>query len=109
MIICNFLWKGGCTANIFPETTVVGASDLPAAPVGPELVMFSVERGKYYGLNEVGAAIWRRMERPITVARLCMELQEAFDVPAEQCWADVSGYLEKLLDKGLIRILPSRP
>ena len=80
--------------------------DLVAAPVGDELAMFSAEQGKYYALNEGAAAVWQGIEHPVTVEQLCSALQERFDVSPEDCRRDVSGYLEELEAKGLIRIVP---
>ena len=80
--------------------------DLVAAPVGDELAMFSAERGRYYALNEGAAAVWQGIEHPVTVEQLCAALQERFDVSPEDCRRDVSGYLEELEAKGLIRIVP---
>ena len=89
-----------------PETCIARNPDLVAAPVGDELVMLSVELGKYYALNEGAAAVWQGLEQPVTVEKLCAALQERFDVSPEECRRDVSGYLEELDAKGLIHIVP---
>jgi hypothetical protein len=93
--------------KILPETEVVRNPDIRIAPVGEELVMFSVDRGKYYGLNEVGAAVWQGIESPVSVGRLCAGLQDHFDVSPKQCLEDVSRYLEELQAEALIRIVAS--
>jgi hypothetical protein len=80
-------------------------SDEPVwAPAADEVVMLSVEKGKYYGLNDIAAAIWERIEQPIGVGDLCDSLQRAFHVSREMCEADVLAFLDQLLAKGLIRI-----
>ncbi len=80
-------------------------SDEPVwSPAGDEVVMLSVAKGKYYGLNDIAAAVWERIERPIGVGALCDSLQRSFKVSREECEADVVAFLEQLLAKGLIRI-----
>jgi DNA-directed RNA polymerase delta subunit len=74
-------------------------------PVGEELFMFSAEKWKYYALNEVAAAVWRRLEHPLSIDRLCEELQHDFQVSPEQCLEDISHYLEELYANGLIRVV----
>ena len=89
--------------NISPGMTVVRASDLMVAEVAEEMVMFDVNAGKYYALNEIAAEVWRRLERPLSVASLCEGLLQRFEVSAEQCAREVSGFLEELRSRGLIR------
>ena len=95
--------------DLAQQTLVVRNPDLVAAPVGDELVMFSVELGKYYALNEGAAAVWQGIEQPVTVEQLCAALQERFDVSPEECRRGVFGYLEELEAKGLIRVVPPGP
>ncbi len=67
-----------------------------------EVVMMSVEKGNYYGLNRVGSEIWEKLTEPITVAGLCEKLLQEFDVEKDKCEQDVIKYLEKLVSEGLI-------
>jgi len=91
--------------NILPEMNVVRIPGILSAPVGEELVMFRADQGKYYALNEVAAAVWQRLEQPLSVARLCEELRREFRVTAEQCQEEISQYLEELYGKGLIQVI----
>jgi len=67
-----------------------------------EVVMMSIEKGNYYGLNPVGAEIWDLLTESMTVSTLCEKLMAEFDVSQEQCEREVCVYLGKLLDEGLI-------
>ena len=93
--------------NFSPEERIVRAPDLMVAPVGEELAMFSADAGKYYALNEIATDIWQRLEHPLSVAGLCEELQQVFQVSPAQCLEDVSYFLGELYSRGLIRIVPS--
>lgn len=67
-----------------------------------DVVMMSIEKGNYYGLNEVGAEIWEILDEPLTVTALCDKLMAKFEVAQEQCEKEVIAYLDKLLIEGLI-------
>lgn len=90
---------------ITPATIVVRAGDQIAAPVGDELVMLDIEKGTYYALDDVAAAIWRRLETPVEVSQVCAELQAEYDVPHDRCQADVLAFLRKLDAQGMVRIV----
>jgi hypothetical protein len=87
------------------ETRVVRSNEPVSAATGDALVMFSVEKGSYYGLNDIATAIWQRIKSPIAVAALCVDLQQVFDVPPQRCEAEVLGFLQKLEAKGLVRVV----
>jgi hypothetical protein len=56
------------------HTTVQQREDTLCAEVGGEIVLMSHTYDKYYGLDMVGADIWRRIKQPIEVAQLCAGL-----------------------------------
>jgi hypothetical protein len=87
------------------ETRVVRSSEPVSAATGDALVMFSVEKGSYYGLNDIATAIWQRIKSPVAVAALCADLQQIFAVPPQRCEAEVLSFLQKLEAKGLVRVL----
>ena len=67
-----------------------------------EVVMMSIEKGNYYGLNPVAAEIWEMLTEPLSVKTICDRLMEDFDVDREQCFAEVVAYLTKLDSEELI-------
>jgi hypothetical protein len=87
------------------DTRVVRSSEPVSAATGDASVMFSVEKGSYYGLNDVATAVWQRIEKPVAVAALCTDLQQVFDVPLQRCETDVISFLRKLQSKGLLRVV----
>lgn len=84
------------------KSKVVRSRDPIAEPVDDELVMADIDRGKYYGLNNIAAAIWQNLEKPITVEELCKRLCEQYEVTAEQCSAEVLAFLGELEKRNLI-------
>jgi hypothetical protein len=87
------------------QQKIVRNADVLSAPVQEELVMFDVEAGRYFSLNEMASAIWRRLEAPVTIEALCAEMQETFDVSPERCREDLTAFVSKLEAKGLVRRL----
>ncbi|MEJ0043363.1 MAG: PqqD family protein [Rhizomicrobium sp.] len=63
-------------------TTIRKKDGWLTAEVRDELVMMSVDTGKYIGLNEVGARIWQLLETPQSREALCAQLVREFDVSA---------------------------
>jgi hypothetical protein len=83
-------------------TKVVRRGGALTAPVDDELVMLDPEQSRYYGLNEVGVSIWELLERPCTVDEICGKLTAEYHVTADLCRDEVSGFLERLVDAGLV-------
>ena len=92
--------------TIHPDTRIQRNPGILAAEVGAELVMFSGDQGRYFGLNDVGAAIWERLEQPTTAGRLCAELRLLFAVEPDRCLEEVCAYLSEMLTKGLVNLAP---
>lgn len=86
------------------NTVVYHDPEMVTAPMDDELVMFSLERGMYYGLDNIASAIWQRIEHPISVGDLCTALMEDFNVDHETCQRDTLELLTWLLQHGLVRI-----
>jgi hypothetical protein len=93
------------TMEITLDTRVIRSSEPVSAAVGDALVMFSVEKGNYYGLNDIATAVWQRIEAPIAVTTLCADLQQVFEVPPSRCESEVLDFLQKLESKGLLRVV----
>ena len=86
------------------KSEVIRSNEPIAEPVDDELVMADIDRGKYYGLNNIAAAIWQNLEKQITVEDLCKRLCENYDVTAEQCSVEVLSFLKELETRNLISI-----
>lgn len=88
---------------ISPDALVQRRGDLLANDLSTtETVMLDVTQGSYYGLKDVGKAIWDQLEEPIAVSVVCDRLGVQFDVDAETCRIETVAFLEHLLERGLI-------
>jgi hypothetical protein len=85
------------------DTTLRRNDELLHAPVGTdEAVMMSIEAGKYYGVNAVGARIWDLLETPQPISRLCAKICEEFDVDPVTCEEAVLKFADDLIENGVV-------
>jgi hypothetical protein len=93
------------TESTIPDSaTVTVASDVLGSELGSEIVMLSLRDGTYYGLDDVGAEIWRLIQGPMTIGRIVASLVDTYDVDARRCRADVIRLVAALRDRGLVDI-----
>ena len=89
--------------TISDDTIVQRRADLLANDLSErETVILDVDGGFYYGLKDVGKAIWDHIESPVSVHALCERLSEQFDVDPETCRAETTAFLQRLHDRGII-------
>ena len=87
------------------QSTVRLCQDQISCDLNGEAAIFNVRTGAYYGLDAVGATIWKLMEQPRTVQSIHEAILCQFDVEDERCQADVLELLEKLSREGLIELV----
>lgn len=75
-----------------------------SVPMDGEFVTMSVERGEYFGIGGVGARAWELLEQPLTVAQLCAQLTQEFEVDTATCEADLLGFAQEMFELGLIKL-----
>lgn len=73
-----------------------------AAEADGEVLMMHIESGNYYGLNEVASFLWQQLDTAKSVQELCDAVLAEFDVEEAACVADALGFLQDMLDDGLI-------
>ncbi len=89
--------------SITPETKLIRNGDILHAPVGTEeTLMMSVKAGRYYGLDAVASRIWELLETPKTVAQLCAQICQEFEIDAQTCEADVLKFTGDLVDNRIV-------
>ena len=92
------------TAPLDAASTVVVAHDVLSTELGSEHVMLNLRDGTYYGLDEVGSAVWKLLQSPVTVAQICDAILDTYEVDADRCRRDVVRLLTELVERGLVEI-----
>lgn len=75
---------------------------LLSAAVGDQVIMMSVELGRYFNLNPVAGRIWQLLATPCSLDRIVAELAPIYDAPEETIRAEVAGFLDRLEREGLL-------
>ena len=73
--------------------------EIISSKIDDEVVMMSVEEGKYFGLDSIGSTIWELLETPQSLKALIPQLLAQFEVSEEQCLQDCSSFILAMLDK----------
>jgi hypothetical protein len=87
------------------QSVVVAASEQISCPLGEESAILNLKNSVYYGLDPVGAHVWKLLREPKTVSTLRDALLEEYDVEAGRCEQDLLELLEKMRSEGLIEVL----
>jgi len=90
------------TTKLSRETMISHSDDQVSCEVDGVAVLMSVENGEYYKLDDIGSRIWALSEKPMAFGSLCDALTAEFEVSAEQCEADVTKLMEKMLERKLV-------
>lgn len=79
------------------QTIVMATSNHVATEMSGETVILNFTTGEYFGLDEVGALVWKHIQQPVTVADLCDIIMAEYEVDADQCLADVQAMVSDLV------------
>ena len=83
---------------------VVIAPDVLGSELGTEVVMLNLRDATYYGLDDVGAEVWRLIQEPVTIARVVASLVGTYDVDPQRCRADILNLVATLRERGLVEV-----
>jgi len=65
-------------------------------------ILFDVEEGQYYALDEVGARVWELCDGSRSVAEVITLLCQEYDAPVDTIEADVQELLGDLANEKLV-------
>jgi hypothetical protein len=70
--------------------------------VGADAVIVDLESGMYFGMNEVGASIWKHLAAGASLAEIEDAVMAEFDVDRQTVDADVRRIIQDLIASRLI-------
>jgi hypothetical protein len=95
----------GAPIAAIADTTLLSRSPtVLTAQVHDEIVMMSIERGFYFGLDDIGSDIWRRIERPCSFADLVDRLAADYDADRAIIAADVRALLDRMVAHHVVKL-----
>jgi hypothetical protein len=74
------------------------------AEVDGEIVMMSIEQGRYFGLDDIGSDIWKRLEQPCSFVTLVDRLAADYDADRATIAADVEALLGRMAAQDVVRL-----
>lgn len=86
--------------DVISRVETVVATDMDG-----EVIMMSVESGRYFHLDDIATEVWRHLDQPRRVEEIVGQLREVYDVPVETCRSDAFTLISKLLDLNVLRIV----
>ena len=89
-------------ADLF-DRRFVKPSDVLVQELAGEAVLLHLGRGYYFGLNEVGTAVWKQLMNGVPVQVAYEHLLDEFDVTPERLHQDVTALVQDLLSHGLLQ------
>jgi hypothetical protein len=92
------------SAAIADATVISRSPSVLTAEVDGEIVMMSIEHGRYYGLDDIGSDIWRRIEPPCSFAELIDRLAADYDAERTTIAADVQALLGRMAAQDVVRL-----
>ncbi len=75
--------------------------------VDRESVLLNLETEEYFGLDETGTRMWQLVTAAPNIDDAYRELLEEFDVEPELLRSNMMELLSRLVDSGLLRVLPA--
>jgi Coenzyme PQQ synthesis protein D (PqqD) len=94
----------GAAACITETTTIARSPAVLAAEVDGEIVMMSIEQGRYFGLDDIGSDIWKRIEQPCSFAALVDALAADYEADRGTIAADVTALLTRMAEQDVVRL-----
>ncbi len=86
------------------QSVVAVTNDQVSCNLGEEAAILNTKKGIYYGLDPIGARIWKLLQTPRAIADIYTALLQEYDVEPERCQRDLLALLEDLLGAGLIEV-----
>ena len=84
------------------SSVVVACEGNISCDLAREAALLDFHSGTYYGLNQIGAQIWRPIAEPRSVGEICDVIVAEYDVAAQVCEHEVIALFGELAARGLV-------
>lgn len=90
-------------ASLHERARLEPSPSVYARAFGDDIVLLDFGRGEYFGLDPVGAEIWRGIEGGKDVGAIVADLVARYEVQPEQAERETLTLLNALRDAALVR------
>ncbi len=92
------------SSPLIGNPAVCAVNDQVTCDLSGEAVILQLSDSMYYGLDPVGASVWKLVQTPRTVTEVRDAIIEEYDVTPEQCEADVRALLGEMAESRLVTV-----
>lgn len=85
-----------------PEARLRIAANVYARSFGDDVVLLDFKRGEYFGLDDIGAEIWKGIEAGHTVRAIAQTLVDRYEVSEIEALRDVRDLLSQMETECLV-------
>jgi hypothetical protein len=96
----------GVTPPFSDESRVVASKDQVSCDLAGEAAILNLQTGVYFGLDPVGADIWKLLQEPRTVGQIRDAMLALYEVDPPTLDEDIRILLNQLAEHGLIDSAP---
>jgi hypothetical protein len=90
--------------NLCSQTILVAAKEQVSCDLGEEAAILGMKNSVYYGLNPVGASVWRLLRKPRSIAEIREAIVSEYEVTPDRAESDLIKLLEQMLREGLVEL-----
>ena len=88
------------------EGTIIARSrSIIASEVDGEILMMSVDQGRYFVLDDTGKEIWQQLAQPRPLADLTDCVALLYDAPRDEIAADIQAFVTNMVGLGVIVVM----
>ena len=82
---------------------IIISADALVQEIGGEAVILDLASSTYFGLDDIGLRIWNLLDTCTSLHEVLHAMVSEYDVSATQMEADLTVFVEQLLNAGLVR------
>lgn len=86
------------------KSKIKAIDDHVSCDMAEEAVVLNVKNGVYYGLDEIGARVWKLALSETTIEQVVDAITSEYDVGKEQCTKDMIEFFTNMEAYGLIEV-----
>jgi hypothetical protein len=86
------------------DSTIAATKEHISCDLSGEAAILNLNNGIYYGLDPVGASVWKMIQEPVRVGEVRDRLLDQYEVEPERCERDLLELLQNLATNGLIEV-----
>ncbi len=87
------------------NSRLVASRNQVSCDLAGEAAILNLKSGVYFGLDPIGARVWKALLAPVTLDQLCIELAQEYDVQRETLEADLRELIQDLVAHGLVEVV----